>query len=343
MVKVTGISAGKFLGLLKEGGKPAYFFLGEEEFLKDALIGEIKQKVLAPHTLHFNYHLFYCDEAPVREVISALRMCPSMSPYRLVVLERSDAMGANLKGAIVSYLRDPSTTTILILLSEKSSASGGLSELAPYGMKIPFRRLYEGEHLGWIKKRAGELGKTISREAAHEIIEYTGRSLRQTNSELVKLSIYVGQRGEIDIRDVRELAGPTMAKSVFDLNEAICEENSPRSLTILSSLLKSGVKAAEIVNPVGWQLRRIWLAKDMLATGAQPEEIGRALKVHSYFLGKFMRQVSRFSATALEECFSALLEADLKIKSTPMRQGLIAELLVIRLCLLRQSDLPASG
>ena len=336
MVGPAGISASKFLGLIKAGGKPAYLFLGEEEFLKDALIGEIKQKAIATDTLPFNYHLFYCDEAPVREVVGALRMCPSMSPYRLVVLERSDAMGANLKGAILSYLRgNPSPTTILILLSEKSSTSGVLRELSPYGTKISFRRLYEGEHLNWVKKRASELGKAISREAAHEIIEYTGRSLRQTNSELVKLSIYIGQREEIDIRDVRELAGQTVAKSVFDLNEAICERNSPYSLTILSSLLKSGVKTAEIINLVSWQLRRIYLAKDMLRTGAQPEKIGRELKVHSYFLEKFMRQVGGFSTTALEECFSALLEADLKIKSTPMRQGLIAELLVIRLCLLR--------
>ncbi len=344
MVEIAGITPGRFLALLKKGKAHNYLFLGEEEFLKDEFIDELLPKVISEHTLPFNYRRFYCDEAGAKDIANALSSSPSMSPYRLVVLKRSDAMDAGLRESIISYLKNSSPTTILIIFSEKLKPSGGLSELAVHMTKISFKKLYEKGQLNWIRARLQRLGKSMSQEVAYELIEYSGSSLRQMDSELEKLSTYTGGRKEINMGDVMELAGKSRAKSAFDLNDAICKSDCSRSLIILSSLLKDGLKPAGVINLLSWQLRRIWAAGNMLSGGASRQKIGSELKIHPYFLGKLLRQVDEFNVGAIKGYFDAILEAESKIKSAPVRQELVIELLVIKLCLLgTQRQFPAEA
>lgn len=77
------------------------------------------------------------------------------------------------------------------------------------------------------------LKKTISEEALPELVNTIGPNQRQLHNEVEKLALYVGDRTEIDVADVRAIITRNKQARAFALADAVGNRDLPKVLTCL--------------------------------------------------------------------------------------------------------------
>ncbi|BBP90860.1 hypothetical protein BsIDN1_44780 [Bacillus safensis] len=60
-------------------------------------------------------------------------------------------------------------------------------------------------------------GKTITSEAAEQLVMLCGGSLSSLFQEVRKLSTYIGEREEIELADVNQLVARSLEQNIFEL------------------------------------------------------------------------------------------------------------------------------
>ena len=76
----------------KRNLSPLYFFYGEETFLIDKIVSEIREELVDPDLSSFNLNIFYAKESEPQEIINSAKTLPLMSDYRLVVIREADQL-----------------------------------------------------------------------------------------------------------------------------------------------------------------------------------------------------------------------------------------------------------
>ena len=80
-------------------------------------------------------------------------------------------------------------------------------------------------------------------------------------------------------------------------------------------MLRNREPALRIQFMIARQLRQIWRAKDLAASGASRGDIASAVGINPYFLDDVLTPARRMSRAALERAFNRLYEADLGLKT----------------------------
>lgn len=310
-----------------------YLFDGEEEFLKEEQGSKLARDLLSEQQLVLNKTVLYAQEVDGPTIISLARTSPFLSSKRLIVVKEAERLSPVDEDAVVSYLKNPTKTTCLVLETKKANRKGKLYQaISRYGRIISFDRLRDEEIDRWIAKKVRNLGKSISFEARQILQEFLGRDLRTLAQAIEKAITYVGKRTEVSASDVEEVVGRSAKSKIFDLTDAIGCRQKVRALEILSELVGDNKKAHEIIGMLFWQLKRIARAKRLLAQGIPRKNLSRELNVHSFFLDGFIAQTKNFRLEELDRGIELLLEADARTKTGTMAHDVALELLVVRLC-----------
>ncbi len=179
--------------------------------------------------------------------------------------------------------------------------------------------------------------------------------------EAEKLALHLDEGRSITSRDVDQLVGRTREDAIFELTEALGKNNTPGLMTVLDHLLADGVHPLAIVASLRNYLRRllifrslqmrkepVWSARlsasdfqnsylpALKQTGCWPD----LLKGHPYALYVGFNSASRFSIDNLKRSLALLLEAEFKLKGSPVPGRIVIEELL--LSLLKQNRLPGS-
>jgi DNA polymerase-3 subunit delta len=94
---------------------------------------------------------------------------------------------------------------------------------------------YEAEELS--RRELDARGKSISDNALAELVNNVGPNRRQMTSEIEKLSLYVGERPDIGVEDVRTIVTRNKQARAFALSEALGDRDLPRLLRTLDEEL----------------------------------------------------------------------------------------------------------
>lgn len=308
-----------------------YLFSGKENFLKEEFLKQVLSTI-PPELAGFNCEIFYGGENSGEEIISQALAFPFGTSRKLVVVKSAELLKKNDMENILSYLENPSGNTVLILLADiKDSKTGFFSRVSKKGKEINFKSMYQNEIIPWLKNRAKASGKELSPRAAYELKERAGGDLRTLENELEKLYALTSGRKKIEVEDVDISSGKSRIRTGFEFLDAIGKKNKSDALNILFSLIQQGEHALKIIGLLAWQFRRIWKVKICVENGMQMQEISKTMNMPVFVVKELTGQAKRFSQDKLKDSFSALLETDIKIKSSaPFK--LTLELLVIRLC-----------
>ena len=135
------------------------------------------------------------------------------------------------------------------------------------------------------------------------------------DSSLEQLAVYIHPQKQILSKDVENLLGKSVQEDVFQLMECLLEKDVSRSCRILESLIKEGSGAHEILPVLASQFERLYRAVVLLDENKSAQEVGVELKMHPYFLDKFIRQARKVSLSEIRKILKQLLECDHGIKT----------------------------
>lgn len=319
----------------KRNLSPLYFFYGEETFLIDKIVSEIREELVDPDLSSFNLNIFYGKESEPQDIINSAKTLPLMSDYRLVIIREADQLKPSSWKDFLSYFENPSSSTCCVFCAENMVLKAEpLKAFKKRGEMVRFYHPFNREIPEWIRKIAKEFNKKISREAVDLLSVELGNDLQKIYNELQKVAIYVGEKAVIESDDVKEAIADVGGVTIFNLVDCIGSKDREGALNALRKLLEVGEYPLKILTMITRQMRLLTRAKEMLKEGSSHADVGRKLGVRGFYLKGFLKQVNVFSLSHVEDCFTCLFCSDWKLKSSRIDKKLIMEKLIADLCVL---------
>lgn len=324
------IAAGKLL--------PVYVVCGAEELLKREAVAIIGACALENSPKEFNETRLSWKETSADAVADACRTFPMMGPRRLVLVTGIDKAKAADLAPLTEYVKDPSPTTVLVLVGASVDARlgfyravkkvGRIMKLeAPYANKIPT----------WVSGRAREKGVQIEPAATHMLADILGNDLAKLEGALERLILFAANPDEPDrIRITQAHVEQSIARArehtVFELTDALGRRETEAALRILDAMLQARESEIRIVAMIARHLRRLWQAKDALRAGQSPDDVAASLRVHRFFLRDFLRQADMFSDRDYGRLLDRVHDTDKALKSSRAASDLHMHRLVLDVC-----------
>lgn len=324
-----------------------YIFHGEEAYLRDFYLGQMKKKLLPGGMEAFNLHTFQAKECDPRALGQVIDCLPMMSERTMVVVYDYDLFKApaDQREAMTALFADLPDYVCLVfvydLIEYKPDARTKLAAaIKAHGMAVKFTRQEQGDLVDWIRRRFKALDHDIDSELARYLIFLCGDLMTGLISEIGKIGAYAQHRA-VTRADIDAVAIPQLDAVVFQLTDAIAAGDFDKASSVLSDLLHMGEPPIKLLSVLGRQLRQLYSARL-----AMEERKGAGYLVElwgmrsAYPAQKLMDAARRFDRNW---CRYAVLEAartDLAMKS---QAGADGEELLIDLILKLANRPPKTG
>jgi len=312
--------------------RPIYYICGTDDYLIEQAVEELKKEALTPGFETMNYDSFESKGLDVQAVLSSATTLPAFSDRRLVVVKDAGAIKAADAAAFAPFFDDPCPSTALVFVAEgKPAKSGALYKaLSAKRCVDVYDRMGDRELAGWVVRQAKVSSKTITPAAAQRLVMIAGTRLRDVKSELEKVVLYVGDKPEIDEKDVEDSGLDCREEVVFNLSDAIGAKDAEKAFKVYEKL--SGEAPLAVLGIVARQIRMLLKTRVMLEKGLRGGAITTGLGVWPKLAEKYISMCRRFSTNELLTAMDALKDADTELKSGKLPQATVLPKLILRLC-----------
>jgi DNA polymerase-3 subunit delta len=195
-------------------------------------------------------------------------------------------------------------------------------------------------------KTLGEFGKKIEPRAVELFFDRVGFHPVAVVTETEKLALYVGERPQITCQDLEAMVGRSREDALFELTDAYANRQVGRTLSILNRLQENGTHALAILATMRNYLRKMLIFRSLQlqpapawhksmnakqfqasylpaikARGQWDELLGG----HPYALFMSFSKAADFSCNQLKKWLTLLLEAEFRLKGSPLPQHIVLE------------------
>jgi len=338
MLKPQSIQHFEFLSNFHDQ-KPqtVYYVFGPENYLKDIVLSEISKRFKSPGSEEFDSIILHAtDTNAAMNTLEQLEMIPFMAKFRLVVLKNFDSMKASDKMLIAEYIQNPVPTSILVLTAEKIDERTKANKMiSGKAMKIICRSPYDSAGmLKWLNAETREKEIFMDNDSKELFTRSIELNYQFAANELEKLIIYTKGKESITIDDVIETVGKSRTSKVFDLQNEIGKRNLENSLTILENMITNKESAVYIILMLSRFFLIIWRIKDLQLNNLSNSEIENRYIPDVFFKSKknYISYASDYKSSTLRKIFSLLLQADIDAKSLNIKDEIILEILIYKIC-----------
>ena len=336
-----------------------YLFHGDEEFLIDYYVGELKKLILESDSESLNLSLFE-DNINVDDIIDACDTFPIFAERKLVIVKNSGLFYSKSKKnnsssndedtpeedsleseketptrnkaqtALIEYIPDmPETTCLIFIESQADKRLKIYKQVAAHGLSLEFNRNKPAELVPWVVKGMKSLNKTISHEAANYLVNISEPDMYTLRNEIFKLASYAGERNEITLDDVKLMAIPTIKSVIFDLLDAVAKKDTAKSLNILNDIIALKEPEQKILAMLSKQTGEILKLKLLMEDRATQAQINQYFQgKHPYALKIMTEQAYGMSVEYLKNILKNCMEAEENYKKGLIEPKLALELLL---------------
>ena len=315
-----------------------YLFHGEEAYLRDRYLEQLKQVLLPPGLEEFNLHAIQGKDCSVEWLEQAVDCLPMMSQRTLVLVTDFDLYGQGEGGReqlIQLFSSLPDYCCLVFVYDLLPYKADGRSRLAAaikaHGAVVNFQRQEQGDLVTWITRHFKASGHTIAGDDARYLIFLCGELMTNLASEIDKIGAYAaGQR--VTREDIDAVAVPLMDAIVFEMTDAIARKQFNKAASVLADLLHSQEPPLKILSAMGKYFRQLYTARLYLDRGKSRRDLMALWNMRSaYPADKLMDAARGFS---LPWCRYAVLrcsETELQLKAAygqerELLTGLLMEL-----------------
>ena len=316
-----------------------YFFHGEETFLLNYYLQQLKKILVDELTESFNFHKFTSENFTLQAFADAVESLPMMAEHTFVWVDEIDIFKlpqddrerlTELFGDIPDYC-----TVVFTYVTTPWKPDGRLKKLAAAvednGTVVEFAKQNQRELVNWIGRHFAAEGKRIAPELCVYLIELTGGTMTALAGEISKICAYSGAE-LIDKSDIDAVVEPVLDAVAFQMTNFMAEGAYAKALQKLQQLLKMQQKPLAILGAVGWQFRRLSAAKILHESGKSGSDLMRMYRGMSpYNARNTMDLAKRFSHRFYARAAELILETDRQMKTSFDEPERLLEVLVMEL------------
>lgn len=312
---------------------PLYLLLGDEPFLVQEAIATLKSKCLEPGTQDFNLEVFDVGDAPVGQVRDAVEMLPMMSAKRLVIFRGVDGLkDKDWEFLFPLFERPVESTTFVMVAEEMDRRKKSFKKASESAVLVELKRPYENQIGTWIDYLAYRNEIAIAREAAHMLRQFVGVNLSELNSEISKLKTYLGDRRQIETKDVLQVVSQSRVDRIFDLTDAIGRRDCASALQSLANLLEHGQNEVGVLSMITRHVRILAHIREGQREGLSGARLSAKAGIPQFLLSQYQSQVTRWSEDKISQTYQALQDTDRALKSSGLPSHVWLENFILKTC-----------
>lgn len=333
---------GEIKKLRRDGPGRIYILHGEEDYLRDSYLAELKKLCLSEGTEAFNYHRIQGPALDLGNLRESLEAMPFMGERTLTEVRDFDInrTSAYNPDALKALLADmPEWATLVFVFSPGYALDNRLAAmkaLKKAGTDIDFTSPGQTELQRWVIRRVESLGKKIDPPTAAYLIWVCGDRMNTLIPEILKITSYAP--GNMVLREhIDAVAKKAPETTIFDLTDALGAKDYNKAARLLADLLADKDEPPQRqIAMVSEQFRRLYVARvaadsgkgDAFITACVPELTGR-----SYPLKLLKQACQRFSRARLARAVRFCAECDYAMKDTGGEPEALMKELVLRLAM----------
>lgn len=325
--------------------RPCYIFWGEETYLLQHYLGELRKKLLDPLTEEFNYHRFSSESFTMDGLWDSVDNLPMMAEHSMVQVDDVDLfkLPERDRERLVSLLNDLPDYCCLVFAYAASEYKPDKrmkklwEAVSKNAQSVEFAKQSQRELMPWIIRHFKSSGKTISPELCAYLIDITGGSMVTLSGEIDKIAAFAPGE-EIRRSDIDAVTEPVLDAVVFQMTDAMGEGNYEEALKKLQTLYKMQQEPIPILGAIGAHLRRVSAARVLMDGGKGGDELMKLCGMGDYPARKTMAGARRFSPRFCQRAAELVLETDAKLKTSFDEPERLLELCVLQLAQEARND-----
>ncbi len=322
---------------------PVYVYWGEDDYAIEKAISKLRDRVLAPEWLGFNYNAIPPEgnDALIEGLNQA--MTPKFGTGGRLVWLINTTLAQQCPENVFNELQRTLSVipedSFLLLTSRKKFDERLKStkllkkfatEYREFALVPPWKTELLVKSVG---EAAKDIGLKLTPQSLEVIAEAVGNDTRLLHNELEKLQLYAGGNNQVlEVSTINKLVRNTTQNSL-QLAAAIRVGDTSRALTLVADLINANEPALKIVATLIGQFRTWLWVKIMIESGernqqviAQAAEIGNPKRI--YFLQQEIKSLSLKQLVSIPPILLKL-EVNLKQGANPMS---VLQTTAIELC-----------
>lgn len=315
-----------------------YFFHGEETFLLNYYLGQVRKQLLDPLTESFNFHRFNSETFDMTAFGDAVENLPMMAEHTFVQIDDIDLFKMNEadRNRMTEIFNDvPDYCTIVFtFLTVAWKPDKRLKKLWEsidnHGLVVEFAKQDQKDLIAWVSRHFAAHKKRIPADLCAYLIDITGGTMTALNSEIEKICAYSGS-DEIRRSDIDAVTEPVLDAVVFQMTEHISAGSFDKALQSLQQLLKMQQEPLAILGAVGSHFRRLSAARTLMDHGRNAFDLQKLCGLPDYPARKTMEAARHIPAEFCEKASERILETDYRMKTSFDDAERLLELLVFEL------------
>jgi DNA polymerase-3 subunit delta len=307
--------------LKEKGPQRLYLLWGQEDYLREHFLGQIKQLCLPEGEDSFSYRRIDGPDLDPRELQSAVDAVPFLSERSLVELRGVDWNRLAEAERVLRVLEDiPDYCTVVFVQSAEFEPDGRLKQvkkLRSLCREIQFTGQGQSELTKWIAKRFAALGKGVEFEASQRLIFISGELMNRLIPEIEKVAAYA-KGDKVTVADVEAVAHHIPEAQIFKMTDEIAQRNMNNAFATLAELMsdKNNEPIANL-GMLGLQMRRLYAARLAIDQGLGMSYVMDVCAFKSDYPARKLLQSARgYSLAQLKRAVEICAETDYRIKSS---------------------------
>lgn len=282
-----------------QSGGPAnvYIFFGEETYLMQQAVEQLRALLVPAGFEEFNYHRLTGKGLTVQELTEAVEAMPMMSQSTFVTVTDMDVFKLDeaQRTALVSLLEDfPEYCTLVFLYRQLPYKKDGklkklTAAVAAHTTEIEFAPQGRQKLQKWVRRRFAAFDKELDDNAIDHLLFTCGSLMDGLVPEINKIAAYAkGKR--VTVADIDAVADPVLDARIFDMTNAVTACDYDRAAAVLAELLRMQTEPIAILAVLGRELRQLYTAR--LALDGKKDAV---------WVKELWRMTSAYPATKLME------------------------------------------
>ncbi len=322
-----------------------YFFHGEETFLLNHYLGQMKKLTLDPLTESFNFHRLNSETFEIRDFADAVENLPMMAENTFIWVDEIDIFKLNESErekmtAVLSDIPEYCSVVFTYIASE-FKPDKRLKKLwdavNSNGLIVNFEKQNQRDLIAWVTRHFAAEKKSISSDLCAYLIDITGGTMTALAGEISKICAYSGS--DIIVKsDIDAVTEPVMEAVAFEMTNLMVQGQYGAALQKLHTLFKMQQEPVVILGAIGAHFRRLGVARTLQDHGKTYSDLMRICGMSDYAAKKTMDMSRRFSAKFCAFAAELILETDNALKTSYDEPQRLLEVLILRLAQEARND-----
>lgn len=303
--------------------QPAYFFYGNERMLLNSATKSLRDKIQGT-----------VETRSLKSFVSkTVADCEQRSLFkvrRVMFLEDYEKMDENEAAKLLNYLKNPCPETTVIFTPDKVDKRRNIDKkLMAACQTVEFAYLDRAMRLTWAKNYLKSTNAKCEAGAVECLLDRITDDMYRLKNELDKVISFAGE-GTIFIKAVKHLVIDSREADVFELWDALLDEDVKRSLVLLEKLVLS-MESFHILGMIAALYRKVLGVQESLILKINIPKIRSDFKLFGPSGQKIMQLAWRKSKDDLTHALSLVAQADNLLKSGVGRNQIFLQMLILEI------------